>query len=58
MQEYRAYVMGLDGHIERRIDLFCENEEAAKERAKQLVDGHAIELWQFDRQISVFEPRH
>jgi hypothetical protein len=56
MQEYSAYVIGPDGRIERRIDLLCENEEAAKERARQLVDGHAVELWQFDRQIAVFEP--
>jgi hypothetical protein len=56
MQEYRAYMMGPDGHIERRIDLCCENDEAAKERAKQLVDGHAVELWHLGRQIATFEP--
>jgi hypothetical protein len=54
MQEYRAFVMGPDGHVESRIDLFCENEEVAKERAKQLVDGHDIELWQRDQRIAVF----
>ena len=54
MNEYRAYVMGLDGHILSRIDLVCENDEAAKERAEQLVDGHDVELWQRDRKIATF----
>ncbi|MGY2907009.1 hypothetical protein ACVWVY_006030 [Bradyrhizobium sp. URHC0002] len=54
MNEYRAYVLGPDGHIQRRVDLICEHEEAAKEQAKQLVDGHDVELWQLDRKIATF----
>jgi hypothetical protein len=54
MQYYRAYIMGWDGHIKSCVDLFCENDEAAKEQARQLVDGHDVELWQLDRKISVF----
>jgi hypothetical protein len=27
MQEYCAYIVGPDGHILNRIDLFCANEE-------------------------------
>jgi len=27
----------------------------ARERAKQLVDGHAVELWQGDRKIDRFD---
>jgi hypothetical protein len=46
--------MGNDGHILRPVDLFCENDEAAKEQARQLVDGHDVELWQLDRKITVF----
>jgi hypothetical protein len=26
MQEYSAYIMGVDGHIELRIDLMCKDE--------------------------------
>jgi hypothetical protein len=55
MQGYRAYLIGPDGHIFQRIDLVCENDEDAKERAKQLVDGHDIELWQLDRRIATFQ---
>jgi hypothetical protein len=28
---------------------------SAKELAKQLVDGHDVELWQRDRKIAIFE---
>ncbi len=35
-QEYRVYVMGLDGHIELRIDLRCEDETGSQE-ARQIL---------------------
>jgi hypothetical protein len=43
MHGYRAYIMGPDGHIQDVVEIYIETEEAAKERARQLVDGHAIE---------------
>ncbi|MET4091644.1 hypothetical protein [Bradyrhizobium sp. S3.5.5] len=52
---YRAYVMGPDGHIRQRIDLLCQDDEAAKEQAEKLVDGHDIELWELDRRIAIFK---
>jgi hypothetical protein len=55
MQEYRAYLIGPDGHIENRVNLICENEATAKEHAKQMADGH-VELWQGDRKIATFTP--
>ena len=54
MNEYRVYLKGSDGHIKRRVDLICEHEEAAKEQARQLVEGHDVELWQLDRKIATF----
>jgi hypothetical protein len=54
MQHYRAYILGHDGHILRPVELHCEDDEAAKEKARKLVDGHDVELWQLDRKISVF----
>jgi tannase/feruloyl esterase len=56
MKEYRAYVIGPDGHIVRRIDLYCADEEAAKERARQLANREPIELWQGDQCIARFKP--
>ncbi len=58
MQEYRAYLIGPDGHIQSRVELVCENEDDAKERAKQLVDGHDIELWQGARKVAIFPRQH
>jgi hypothetical protein len=55
MPEYRAYIVGPDGHVEDRIDLVCDSEEAAKKHAKQLVDGHDVELWHLDRRIAEFK---
>jgi hypothetical protein len=56
MQEYRAYLIGWDGHIIDRVDLVCRDDEAAIGRAKHLVDGHAVELWHEGRKIVTFEP--
>ena len=58
MQEYRAYIIGPDGHIQERIDLLCADDDAAKERAQQLLNGHEVELWQLDRQIATFTRKH
>lgn len=55
--DYRVYVFGTDGHIERSILLDCKNDSAAIESAKQLIDGLDIELWQRDRMIARFDGR-
>jgi hypothetical protein len=57
MQEYGAYVIGPDGHVIQRFDIVCADVEAAKARAKRLVNGYAIELWQLDRKIATFESK-
>ena len=54
MQEYRAYLIGPDGHFVKRVELVCDDDEAAKEQAKALVDGYDVELWQEGRRITVF----
>jgi hypothetical protein len=54
---YSVYIIGPDGHIEGRIDLQCADDDEAKERAKALVDGHDLELWQLDRQIATFKAK-
>jgi len=54
MPEYRAYIMGDDGHILRTVELVCEDDEAAKEKARQLAQSHHVELGQCERRISVF----
>ena len=54
MSQYRAYVIGKDGHFEKAVELDCADDQAAQEYAKQLVDGHDVELWQQDRRIAKF----
>ncbi len=58
MQEYRAFIMGPDGHITSCVEMVCESVEDARQRAKRLVNGHSVELWQRDRKIDRFEPPH
>jgi hypothetical protein len=54
MDGFYAYIVDPNGHVLSRVDLAFESEEAAKERAMQLVDGHDVELWQLDRKIATF----
>lgn len=55
MQEYRAFLVGPDGHVVSRIDLLCIDEQDARERARRLAEGHAVELWEGARRIERFE---
>jgi hypothetical protein len=54
MAEYRAYIVGEEGRIVRAVELLCPDDESAKEYAKNLVDGHDVELWQGKRKIAKF----
>ena len=55
MPDYRAYLIGSDGHFYKSVVLDEPDEAAAIAAAKQLVDGHDVELWQRDRKIAKFE---
>jgi hypothetical protein len=48
---YRAYLLNKANGIERAIDLFCADDNAARSEAEQLVDGCDVELWQGERKI-------
>ena len=54
MAEYRAYIVGMEGRIIRAVELLCPDDDSAKELARNLVDGHDVELWQGVRQIAKF----
>ncbi|WP_426527415.1 hypothetical protein [Bradyrhizobium sp. McL0615] len=56
MGGYYAYIIGDDGHITGRVQVICDDDTEAKRLAKQLVDGHAVELWQEARMLERFEP--
>jgi hypothetical protein len=55
MEHYRAYLIGADGHFLTVVDIFSENDEIASARARQLVDGHDVELWRGDRKVALFK---
>jgi hypothetical protein len=46
--------VGQDGHFVRGLDLVCPDDDSAKDYAKNLVDGHDVELWKGDRPIAKF----
>jgi hypothetical protein len=56
MTGYYAYLTGDDGHITNRVTILAANDGEAIRLAKQLVDDHAVELWQESRHIATFDP--
>jgi hypothetical protein len=57
MPEYRAYIIGPDGHFMKSVPLECADDAVARKRAEQLVDGHDVELWQRDRKVARFDQK-
>jgi hypothetical protein len=51
LAEYRAYMVGIDGHFIGFEPLVCADDAEATEKAKHLVDGHAIEVWSGPRLV-------
>ena len=57
MPHYVAYFIGSDGQFQNATELDCIDDEAAKEYAKQLVNGHDLELWQRARIVAKFSAK-
>jgi hypothetical protein len=54
--QYRLYYVGkVSGHFVGREEIECPSDQAALERAKQLADGCAVELWEGERFIARIE---
>lgn len=49
MNEYRAYIVGADGHFISYRAFRCEDDSEATAWAKQLIDDHDVELWSGER---------
>jgi hypothetical protein len=57
MPDYRAYIInGLFNSIRTEFLDNHPNDATAIEAAKQLADGHDIELWDRDRFVGRFSP--
>jgi hypothetical protein len=54
LAEYRAYLIGDDGHFYDVFPLICADDAEAIEMAKKLVIDRDVELWQLDRKIGTF----
>jgi hypothetical protein len=52
MAEYRAYIMGEDGHIRSYRAFVCDGDVDAMVWAKHLLDGNDIELWSGGRFVN------
>jgi hypothetical protein len=55
MPEYRANLIGLDGHFINAVEFDCRDDISAE--AQQLVNGHVVELWSLDSRIARFDPK-
>ena len=52
---FRRARIAHDGRISKRVTIVCDDDEEAKRVSRQMVAGHAIELWQEARKIALFE---
>jgi hypothetical protein len=57
MPDYRAYIIGTDGEFQESVPLDCADDNVAMLKARQLVNGHHVELWQCTRKIAWFGPK-
>jgi hypothetical protein len=55
MPDYRIYIVGSDGHFDSAVPLECADDLEAMEKARQLVDGRDVELWQRARKVATFQ---
>lgn len=52
MLNYRAYIVGLDGHVLKCVELDCATDSAALEQARGLVDDRDVEIWNGSRFVA------
>ena len=57
MPHYRVYVTEEHGHLVSVVNLDCTDDDAAKEHARRLADGHKVELWRLVEQFKFDNPR-
>jgi hypothetical protein len=55
MPQYRAYIIGSDGEFQNSVPLECPDDAVARKKARQLINGHHVELWQSTRKIATFD---
>ncbi len=48
---YRAFLLDDEGHVFSALPLDCQNDEEALAKAKQLLNGRDIEVWELGRMV-------
>ncbi len=59
MRDYRAYILGIEGHRFLLVKDFSNdypNDDAALSAAKRLTDTHDVEVWEGARLVARFSP--
>lgn len=59
MPDYRAYILGINGHPFIKASQFSDNhrdDAAAMEAATLLLDGYEVEVWDGSRLVARFLP--
>jgi hypothetical protein len=55
MSDYRAYIVGADGHFQSFEIIEAPDDASAVEKAETFVDGMDIEVWHLDRKVAVLK---
>ena len=55
MRQYQVLIVGEDGHVTKRIDLYCSTDAVAKEWANVFLDKYDVEVWHHNTKIAVFK---
>lgn len=53
---YRFFFLDPAGHVRRRLELECDNDDDALNRARELNHAHGIEVWSGARKVGVTDP--
>ncbi len=57
MPEYRACIIGLDGHILKAVEFICDDDSAAMKKAEQLVEARDVVIWEQNRKVARLKRR-
>jgi hypothetical protein len=55
VKDYRAFTIGQDGHISGAEGFNAADDEEALQKARRLVDGHDVEIWQLERKVGLIK---
>lgn len=53
MSDYRAYIVGPDGHFKSFVVVTAHDDATAIQAAQKFVDGCDVEVWHLDRKLAV-----